>query len=148
MPDGSTVYPTKGTPQGGIISPLLANVVLNELDHWIDSQWTEHPVANRYGTWRTIRTSEVFDKSKGYQKMRKSNLKEMFIVRYADDFRILCRNREDAERTMAAVTQWITERLCILKSHQRKHALSMSESGTPSSLASKSWCTARVKSMS
>ena len=111
MPDDSTVYPTKGTPQGGIISPLLANVVLNELDHWIDSQWTEHPVANRYGTWRTIRTSEVFDKSKGYQKMRNSNLKEMFIVRYADDFRIFCRNREDAEKTMEAVTRWMTERL-------------------------------------
>lgn len=89
----------------------MANVVLNELDHWIDSQWTEHPVANRYGTWRTIRTSEVFDKSKGYRKMRNSNLKEMFIVRYADDFRIFCRNREDAEKTMEAVTRWITERL-------------------------------------
>ena len=86
-------------------------MVLNELDHWIDSQWTEHPVANRYGTWRTIRTSEVFDKSKGYQKMRNSNLKEMFIVRYADDFRIFCRNREDAEKTMEAVIRWITERL-------------------------------------
>ena len=111
MPDGSTVYPTKGTPQGGIISPLLANGVLNELEPWSVSQWTEHPVANRCGTWRTIRTSEVFDKSKGYQKMRNSNLKEMFIVRYADDFRIFCRNREDAEKTMEAVTQWITERL-------------------------------------
>ena len=111
MPDGSTVYPTKGIPQGGIISPLLANVVLNELDHWVDSQWVEHPVANRYGTHRIIRTSEVFDKSKGYQKMRETNLKEMFIVRYADDFRIFCRNREDAEKTMEAVTKWITERL-------------------------------------
>ena len=35
----------------------------------------------------------------------------MFIVRYADDFRIFCRNREDAEKTMEAVTRWITERL-------------------------------------
>ena len=29
MPDGSVVTPTEGTPQGGIISPLLANIVLN-----------------------------------------------------------------------------------------------------------------------
>ena len=32
-------FPTRGTPQGGILSPLLANIVLNELDWWIDSQW-------------------------------------------------------------------------------------------------------------
>ena len=30
MPDGTTLIPDKGTPQGGIISPLLANIVLNE----------------------------------------------------------------------------------------------------------------------
>ena len=32
-------FPTKGTPQGGILSPLLANIVLNELDWWITSHW-------------------------------------------------------------------------------------------------------------
>ncbi len=37
--------PEKGVPQGGILSPLLANVVLNELDWWIASQWEEVPLA-------------------------------------------------------------------------------------------------------
>ena len=44
MPDGKYIHPAKGTPQGGILSPLLANVVLIVLDQWVDSQWELNPV--------------------------------------------------------------------------------------------------------
>lgn len=111
MPDGSTVIPDRGTPQGGIISPMLANIVLNELDKWIESQWQNHPLVREYGYERKIRNSITFDRSKAFLKMRKTGLKEMYIVRYADDFRIFCRSKEDALKTKEAVTAWITERL-------------------------------------
>ena len=45
------------------------------------------------------------------QLLEEAGLVSSCIVRYADDFRIFCRNREDAEKTMEAVTRWITERL-------------------------------------
>ena len=35
--------PETGSPQGGILSPLLSNIVLNELDWWIASQWEAMP---------------------------------------------------------------------------------------------------------
>ena len=41
LPNGKLEHPTKGTPQGGILSPLLSNIVLNELDWWIVSQWED-----------------------------------------------------------------------------------------------------------
>lgn len=109
MPNGEIIRPEKGTPQGGIISPLLANIVLNELDHWVESQWQTNPITNNYH----IQIHENGSKNVGtaYREMRKTNLKEMYMVRYADDFRIFCRNKEDAERVKIAVTDWLKQRL-------------------------------------
>lgn len=109
MPDGEIQYPKKGTPQGGIISPLLANIVLNELDHWIDSQWIEHPITEKYSY--KVNGNGSKDLGHAYRAMKTTGLKEMYIVRYADDFRILCRTKSEAERIKIAVSKWLWERL-------------------------------------
>jgi RNA-directed DNA polymerase len=71
MEDGGIAYPASGTPQGGVISPLLANVYLHEvLDKWFEG--------------------EVKPRLKG----------RAFLVRYADDFVIGFSLEEDARRVM------------------------------------------------
>lgn len=64
--------PTQGSPQGAVISPLLANIYLHPLDGLMAER--------------------------GYR-----------MVRYADDFVILCRTREAADAALALVRQWVAE---------------------------------------
>ena len=117
MTNGTITYPEKGTPQGGIISPLLANIVLNELDHWVESQWQENPVTKNYVVH--INKSGSPCKSNAYKEMKKTKLKEMYMVRYADDFRVFCRYKESAEKAKIAITQWIEQRLKLEVSQEK-----------------------------
>lgn len=101
-------FPQAGTPQGSVISPLLSNVVLNELDWWIASQWEEMPTRHPYAI---IQPSGKLNRGMKYAALRKSGLKEVYIVRYADDFKLFCRNKCDAEKVFIATQKWLKERL-------------------------------------
>lgn len=102
-------FPERGMPQGGIISPLLANVVLNELDWWIASQWETMPTRHLYAV--TIAPNGTESRGKTYRALQNTRLKECWIVRYADDFKIFCRKRSDAVKLFAATQQWLKARL-------------------------------------
>lgn len=70
MEDLREHQPTAGTPQGGVISPLLANVYLHPLDRLMADGGFE-------------------------------------MVRYADDFVVICQTREQAELALAAIRSWV-----------------------------------------
>lgn len=65
----STWTPNEGTPQGAVISPLLANIYLDPLDHAMAAAGIE-------------------------------------MVRYADDFVLLCRSEADAQRALTLIAAW------------------------------------------
>lgn len=109
LPNGEMQYPNKGTPQGGILSPLLANINLNEFDWWITNQWEDRLLKELS---LTIKKGGHVDKYPHYSKMRKTTaLKEMYIVRYADDFKIFTATKSNAQKIFKACEMWLQERL-------------------------------------
>ena len=109
LPNGDVVHPTKGTPQGGILSPLLANINLNEFDHWIEKQWSKRDFPNIKLQFHNNGTRHYGHEIAFMKKNTK--LKPMYIVRYADDFKIFTNNRSNAEKIFKASQMWLSERL-------------------------------------
>ncbi len=90
--DDNKLFPTdEGTPQGGVISPLLANIALHGMENEIN------------------KLAETFNmKEKGGRQMSKSNkIKSVNFIRYADDFVIL---HEDIDKILLCkehISKWL-----------------------------------------
>jgi RNA-directed DNA polymerase len=84
--DGDTLFPTEeGTPQGGVISPLLANIALHGLEEYIRSSFPRHRSVNG----------------------KKSAPWQPHVIRYADDFVVLHPDREVIQECRQLAQQWL-----------------------------------------
>ena len=85
--DDGTLFPTEGgTPQGGVISPLLANIALHGLEKAIKDAFPRNsciPEERRYVPWKPQ------------------------VIRYADDFVVLHRDRKVIEKAQEIVAEWL-----------------------------------------
>ena len=99
---------------------------MNELDWWISDQWETFKTDKNYERERIISGKKRLDRSVKYATLKRyTNLKEMFIVRYADDFKIFCRDHKSAFKIFEGVKKWLKERLHLEISKEKSKVINL-----------------------
>lgn len=98
---------------------------MNELDWWIASQWEMFKIKEGKTGLEFNKTDKegnvlTVDRTQKWNKLRaKTDLKEMYIVRYADDFKLFCRDYATARKVMCATKLWLAENLHLQTSEEK-----------------------------
>jgi RNA-directed DNA polymerase len=110
--DGGQMFPTsEGTPQGGVISPLLANIALHGLENRINQAFPTM-VKNSRETW-FHKKGEIF---------RTPNL-----IRYADDFVVLHEDITVVQRCQQIIAEWLKDMGLELKPSKTRISHTLNE---------------------
>ncbi|HEY9691533.1 MAG TPA: group II intron reverse transcriptase/maturase [Oculatellaceae cyanobacterium] len=90
--DGKQLFPTsEGTPQGGVISPLLANIALHGMEERI----------------KQIAETLNLKNKRGRQQNKKDKRNTLSLIRYADDFVILHEDLTVVQRCKETISEWL-----------------------------------------
>ena len=99
---------TEGVPQGGVISPLLSNIMLHEFDRFIEAQYTGAKARNHRRGWNV----SVRQGTPIARREQRQLLPAVTYVRYADDFVLIVKGtRVDAQAIKDLCRRFLDEEL-------------------------------------